>query len=389
MEKCRKSKPMHEKRLLIIVNEDKFFLSHRKEVGIAAKERGWNVAVVGKNTGEKDTIQDLGIEFIEMPVNPTGKKLHQEIRTLRFLHKLYGREKDAVIHHVGLKNMVWGGVAARLRKMDGVVNAVSGLGIIFSDFNPSKIRKMLIPVLKWGMNRGNIAVIFQNEEDRALFKQFHISDRSDIYYTKGSGVDLLQYTGVARSEDNKPLRVVFAGRMVKDKGVLDFIKAAEILRPKYEGKVEFILCGPLSTNPYAVRQEELERLCDGKYISWLGFRKDMPDIFSKSDIMCFPSYYREGVPKAVIDASAAGLPVITCESVGCKDTVEEGVNGFKVSPRSPEQLAEKLTILIEDEQLRHRMGSESRKIAERDYDVRNVVDVHLKIYEKALNQKKK
>lgn len=379
---------MHERRLLIVVNEDKFFLSHRKEIGIKAREEGWNVAVVGKNTGERSTIEDLGIEFIEMPVNPTGKKLHQEFRTLKFLHKLYKKEPKAVVHHVGLKNMVWGGLAARLRKMDGVVNAVSGLGIIFSDFNPSKIRKILIPVLRWGMKRPNVAVIFQNEEDRALFRQYKISDSCQLYYTKGSGVDLKQYQGDAHSEEGKPLRVVFAGRMVKDKGVLDFIEAAEILRPKYEDKVEFVLCGPLSTNPYAVSEAELKRLCDGKYIKWLGFRKDMPEIFGKSDIMCFPSYYREGVPKAVLDASAAGLPVITCDSVGCRDTVEEGVNGFKVSPRNPEALAEKLKILIEDENLRRKMGAESRKIAEKEYDVNKVVDLHLQIYEKALKNRK-
>lgn len=376
-----------KKRLLIVVNEDKFFLSHRKEIGIAARKEGWDVAVVGKNTGNKDKIERLGIEFIEMPVNPTGKKLHQEYRTFRFLRDLYRRENNAVVHQVGLKNMVWGSMAARISHVDGLVNAVSGLGIMFSDFNPSRIRKLLIPLLKWGMKPDNISIIFQNHEDESLFEALGISSSAKIHFIKGSGVDLSQFKGDARS-DGKPLRVIFAGRMVKDKGVLDVIEAAEILRPKYEGKVEFLLCGAMSTNPYAVKQEALDRLCDGKYIKFLGFRDDMPALFESSDIMCFPSYYREGVPKAVLDASAAGLPIITCDSIGCRDTVVDGVNGFLVKPKSPEEVAQKLDILLSDEKLRRKMGRESRKMAEKEYDVDKVVKTHLHIYDDALKNKK-
>lgn len=379
---------MKKGRLLIVVNEDRFFLSHRKEVGMAALRNGWDVSVVGKNTGKRYLVEELGINFIEMPVNPTGKKLHQEFRTFRFLYDLYGKEKDAIIHQVGLKNMVWGGLAARMRGMDGVVNAVSGLGIMFSDFNPTRLKKVLIPILRWGMDADNISVIFQNHEDESLFQALGISEKARTHFIKGSGVDLTQFKGDAHS-NGKPLRVIFAGRMVKDKGVVDLIKAAEILRPKYEGKAEFVLCGFLSTNPYAVSKEELDRLCDGEYIKYIGFREDMPEQFSKSDIMCFPSYYREGVPKAVLDASAAGLPVITCDSIGCRDTVKDGFNGYLVSPKSPEEVAEKLDILLSDEHLRKTMGARSRQIAERDYDVRKVVDTHLKIYDAALKNRKK
>lgn len=375
------------KRLLIIVNEDKFFLSHRKEIGIHAKERGWDVAVVGKNTGKKHIIESLGLEFIEMPVNPPGKKIHQELKTFRFLHDLYGKEKEAIVHHIGLKNMVWGGVAARMRHVDGVINAVSGLGIMFSDFNPSRLKKLLIPVLKWGMNTENVTVIFQNHEDESLFEALGICTNAKHNFIKGSGVDLSLFKGDAHSEGT--LRVIFAGRMVKDKGVLDFIRAAEILRPKYEGKAEFVLCGSLTNNPFAVKKEELDRLCDGRYIKYLGYREDMPEQFEKSDIMCFPSYYREGVPKAVLDASAAGLPIITCDSIGCRDTVKEGVNGFLVSPKSPEEVAEKLDMLLSDANLRKKMGKESRKMAEKEYDVAKVVSKHMIIYETALKSRKK
>lgn len=377
---------MRKKRLLIVVNEDKFFLSHRKEIGLHALKDGWDVAVVAKNTGKRTEIEDLGLEFIEMPVNPTGKKLHQEYRTFSFLRKLYAKERDAIIHHVGLKNMVWGNVAARMRGMNGVVNAVSGLGIMFSDYNPSHLKKVLIPILRWGMNNRNVAVIFQNHEDESLFEALGISENLKTHFIKGSGVDLSLYPGDARS-DGKLLRVTFAGRMVKDKGVLDVIRAAEILRPKYQGKVEFLLCGGLSKNTFAVKKEELDRLCDGEYIRYMGYCDNMPETLNTSDVFCFPSYYREGVPKAILDASAAGLPIVTCDSIGCRDTVEDGVNGYLVAPKSPEELAEKLDLLLSDKELRRKMGRESRKIAEKDYDVSRVVDKHLKIYKDLLKHR--
>ena len=378
---------MQDKRLLIVVNEDKFFLSHRKEIAVRAAERGWNVAIVGKNTGLRKQVEDLGLEFIEMPMNSTGKNIRQELKTLKFLYKLYGLERNPVVHHVGLKNIVWGGMAAKLRHIDGVVNAVSGLGIIFSDFNPSRLKKILIPILKWNMASENVAVIFQNHEDMSLFEALGITRKAKIHFIKGSGVDLARYSGDAESEEGR-VRIIFAGRMVEDKGVRDVIKAAEILRPRFEKKVEFVLCGGLSSNPYAVKEEDLRQLCDGSYIKWLGFRNDMPEQFSKSDIMCFPSYYREGLPKAVIDASAAGLPIVTCDSIGCRDTVRDGVNGFLVPPKSPEILAEKLEILITDKKLRKKMGKASRKIAETDYDVNNVVKKHMDIYNSLLSARK-
>lgn len=376
-----------DKRLLIIVNEDRFFLSHRKDIGINALKSGWHVSVVCKDTGKRRDIEQLGLNFIELPVNPTGKGIANELRTLRFLYKLYGKERSAIVHQVGIKSIVWGGIASRLRKTDGVINAVSGLGIMFSDYNPSNLKKVLIPLIRWGMHHRNVSVIFQNHDDERLFNDLGISSNTRNYFIKGSGVDLSKYPGDAHSDDNK-IRIIFAGRMVKDKGVGDLIKAAEILRSKYEDKVEFILCGSLSNNPFGLREEELKKLCDGKYIKWLGFVENMHEWFNRSDIMCFPSYYREGVPKAILDASGAGLPVITCDSIGCRDTVIDGLNGFKIPPQAPEKIAEKIEILVEDETLRRKMGRESRKIAERDYNVNKVIDAHLKIYEDALKNKK-
>jgi glycosyltransferase involved in cell wall biosynthesis len=180
--------------------------------------------------------------------------------------------------------------------------------------------------------------------------------------------------------ESETLKVVFTARMVKEKGVIELIEAAERLRKSYEGCVEFWLCGRLAVNADAVSKEELESLCDGRYIKWLDFQKDIKKILEQCHIMAFPSYYREGVPKSLIDACAVGKPIVTTCSIGCKDVVEDGVNGFLVPVRDSEALAEKLRILIEDKSLRVRMGKAARMKAEQEFALEKVINKHLEIY---------
>lgn len=172
--------------------------------------------------------------------------------------------------------------------------------------------------------------------------------------------------------------------MVKKKGVIELIEAAERLRKEYEGRVEFWLCGRLAANADAISREELEARCDGKYIKWLDFQKDIKSILEQCHIMAFPSYYREGVPKSLIDACAIGRPIVTTNSIGCKDVVDDGVSGFLVPVKDSEALARKLRLLIDDKELRLRMGLAARKKAEREFSLQNVVNRHLEIYVKNL-----
>ena len=147
-----------------------------------------------------------------------------------------------------------------------------------------------------------------------------------------------------------------------------------------EGKAEFLLCGDLSANPKAISKEELESLCDGHYIQWLGYRSDVRELLAKSHIMAFPSYYREGVPKSLIEACAIGRPIVTTLSYGCKDTVVDGENGFLIPTHDSEALAERLRMLINDADLRQRMGIKGREKAEREFSLTDVVERHIAIY---------
>ena len=164
--------------LFIVVNVDWFFLSHRKDIALNAQKAGYNVTIVTKDTGKKKEIEALGLKVIDLPMNRSGQNLIEELRTCWFLYNLYRRENPDIVHHVGLKTILWGTLAAKLANVHGVVNAVSGLGVFFSEENRSIISRVLPKVLRFSHHRNNIAVIFQNDEDKSLFLKHRILKES-------------------------------------------------------------------------------------------------------------------------------------------------------------------------------------------------------------------
>ena len=369
-----------KKKLLFVVNEDRFFLSHRKEIALAAQQKGWEVTIVCKDTGQRQDVEELGLPMMELPIHPTGMNLREELRTFFFLCRLYSKNRDAVVHHVGLKLILWGGLAAKIMGVKGVVNAVSGLGVMFSGEKYGIQTRGIMSVMRFASHRKHVKQIFQNQEDRALFLNNGIASEEQCVFIKGSGIDLNEFHYCPQPAD-EVIKVIFTARMVKEKGVIVLIEAAERLRQRYEGRVEFWLCGGLSGNPKAMTEAELTQRCDGHYIQWLGFRKDVRELLMQSHIVAFPSYYREGVPKSLIEACAIGRPIVTTNSVGCKDTVDDGINGFLIPIKDSESLANRLALLIEDRNLRERMGKCAREKAEREFSLEKVVEAHLNVYE--------
>lgn len=367
------------KTLLMIVNEDRFFLSHRKDIALSAQKEGWDVKIVCKNTGQRKDVEALGLEMIEMPINPTGSNLMEEIRTFWFLLRLYRQYKPSIVHHVGTKSILWGGLAAKIANVKAVVNAISGLGVLFSDDNYSLNTRMVIRAMRFSCHRENVAQIFQNHEDMQLFQELHIASKEQCEFIKGSGVNLTEFA-YTREPSSPPVKVILSARMVCEKGIVTLVNAAERLREEMEGKVVFMLCGGLSKNPKGIKEYELNEWCDGKYIQWLGYRHDMKQLLMESHIAVLPSYYREGVPKSLIEANAIGRPIITTNSYGCKDTVDDGENGFLIPPKDEIALAEKLRLLINNKQLREQMGAKSRQKAEREFSIDTVIARHMEIY---------
>lgn len=370
-------------KLFIVVNVDTFFLSHRKEIALHAAGSGYDVTIVANDTGSGDYIKSLGLKFINLPINKSGMNLNDEFKTFIFLYRLFGKEKPDIVHLVGMKLILWGGLAARLNKIKGIVSAISGLGVLFSPEYSRGVKKLIsssvLNIMRYIHRDEDTFCIFHNKEDLELFVQNRIISRDRCVRTMGSGVDLSVY---AFSEEpmSENIKVLFTARMVEDKGVLVLIEAANILRQEYKDKVQFLLCGGLETNPLSISKEILESLCDGDYIQWLGRRKDVHELLVQSSVFAFPSYYKEGLPKSCIEAAAIGRPIITCDSVGCRDTVIEGLTGFIVPIKDPVALANRLRCLFDNRALRREMGYRAREFAERNFSIYDVIATHMTIY---------
>lgn len=367
------------KKLFIVVNVDWFFLSHRKDVALAAKKAGWDVTIVTSDTGKLKDVDALGLKTINLPMSRSGMNILEELKTLNWLRKLYKREKPDVVHHVGMKTILWGTLAAKFSRVHGVVNAISGLGGFFAEENKGLLARVMPMVLRFSHARKNLLCIFQNDDDWDLYVKHGIIKHEQGRFIKGSGVDLNLFCYTPEPEEGK-IKVMLTARMIVEKGVFLLTEAAERLRSKYEDKVQFLLVGGLDDHPGAITKEQLDAVCDGEYIQWLGYRTDVRDLLKQCHVMAFPSYYMEGLPKSLIEADAIGRPIITSNSVGCKETLVDEYNGFLIQPKDVDALTEKLDLLISDKELRIKMGKNARKYAEDYFSIEVVKERHLAIY---------
>ncbi len=368
-----------------MVNQDWFFLSHRLPIAVAAKDSGYDVTIVSEDTGVSDQIREAGLKTINLPINKAGTNIKDEIKLFRFLYKLFKREKPDIVHLVGLKTILWGSLACRLAGVRAMVSAVCGLGVLFDEEHAhSFMTRSILKVMRVTHKKRRLAVIFQNNDDKAIFLNAKIMKEEQCAFTNGSGINLQNYDYTPEPTDG-PIKVIFTARMVEDKGTLILIDAAKKLEANYRGRVQFILCGGLDTNPNGITREKLESKCDGEYIIWMGHRKDVLDLLRQSHIMAFPSWYREGLPKSVIEAAAVGRPVVTTDSVGCRDAIIDGKTGFMIPIKNSDALADALKKLIDDSALRQEMGKNGREFAVSKFDINEVVKVHLGIYNSILS----
>jgi len=245
------------------------------------------------------------------------------------------------------------------------------------------LKIVIIHFIKFIHCRKNVVVIFQNDEDKKIFVDNKIISKDQAYKIMGSGVDLSVYQYTSEPDDDI-VRILFTARMLRDKGVMELVDAANLLKAKYHNKICFLLCGDVDNNPRSLTRTDLENITDGEYIKWLGYRNDILELLMGSHIFAFPSYYREGLPKSLIEACAIGRPIITTNSIGCKDCVIDNYNGFLIPTKNSRVLADKLAVLIDNRPLRVSMGKNSRVLAERYFSVATVIEKHIEIYDKLL-----
>jgi len=369
------------KKLLFVVNVDWFFVSHRLPLALEALKRNYDVYLATKDTGCKKSLIEQGIKVINIDFERSGKNPVKELSLISKLTKIYKDVKPDVIHHITLKPSIYGTIAARKAKSKAkIINAVSGLGYTFTDNRKSLSKVFLKGLLRWAFSDQKSNFIFQNPDDQGFYNQLGFLSGKNFVIIKGSGVDEKEFTFSAPVKKEK-LVVVLLARMLKDKGVLEYIEAAQALKKEFTGKAEFWLVGGIDEhNPAHITEQELKEKCDTGYIEWLGHRNDVKYIYEQSDIVCLPSY-REGLPKSLIEAMAIGRPVITTDAIGCRECVDEDINGFKVPVKDHEQLGLRMKQLLLDEDLRSKMGKASREKMVNEFSLKEVVAQTFKLYE--------
>lgn len=371
-------------KILFVTNVDWFFISHRLVIAEEAQRRGFEVIVAAEDTGRSQEIRDKGINFINLSISRSGTNPFKEFKTLINFYSIYTSIEPDVVHHITLKPVIYGSIIAKLLRIRGVVNAISGLGYNFTKGRQSIVQKAILYIMRLGFSRKNLVVIFQNENDHEELTDLGIINSSnEIVRIKGSGVDLEKYYESPFPAFNR-IKILLPSRMLWDKGVKELREASNILKEKYSNKIEFILSGLADEdNKAGVPTSYLKGWDDGKYVKWIGYQKNMFKIYQNSHIVVLPSY-REGMPKALLEACAVGRAIVTTNAIGCKETVDEGVNGFKVPVASSTDLANALEELINNHDLVKQMGHNSRAKAEKEFDVKNVVEKHIEIYNSLL-----
>lgn len=365
--------------ILFVVNDAAFFLSHRLVLAEAARDTGYKVEVAtgpGPATGK---IAELGFAVHELPLSRSGLNPLAELASFGVLYKLFRKVRPDLVHLVTIKPVLYGGVAARLARVPAVVAAISGLGTIFlARGGGATLRRAAVKMAyRFALGHRNLRVVFQNPSDRETFQRFGINaDKTEII--RGSGADLSQFPSVA--EPPPPIVVTMASRLLRDKGVREYVAAAEIVRTRLLD-VEFQLAGDIDPgNPTSLSQEDCDAIAQTGHVRLLGHRTDVAELFFASHIVVLPSY-REGLPKVLIEAAAAGRAVVTTDVPGCRDAIEPGKTGLLVPVGQADELAEAIETLATDKALRQAFGRAGRTLAERQFDVRQVIVQHLAIYD--------
>lgn len=371
---------MSARKLLFLVSEDWYFCSHRLPLAIAARDAGYHVTVATRVTNHGDTIKAQGLSLV--PLSWSRRTTHPllELRILRELIALYRRHRPDVVHHVAIKAALYGSIAARRSGVPRVVNAVSGLGYVFTsnDFKARILRPIVGAAMHLLLDNDRSRLIVQNQDDHNRFVRQKIVDHRRVVVIRGVGTDLGHFS--VQPERDGEVLVVLPARMVKDKGVLEFVAAAEQLK-RAGLNARFALVGaPDEENPSCIPESSLLAWQSKGLVEYWGWRDDMARVFQQSHIVCLPSY-REGLPKALIEAAACGRAIVTTNVPGCREVVRDGDNGLLVPPRDSAALAQALKRLIEDQALRKTMGKQSRLRAESEFSAARANAQTLALYD--------
>jgi len=376
-----------KKKILFVVNVDWFFISHRLPLAIKAIENGYEVHLACNYSKSKEFLENIGIACHEIQFTRSNYDIMNALMICKQIYALLKLVKPDITHFITIKPILLGGIVAKLLKVPSVVFAISGLGYIFiSKGKIASIRKRLIGLIyAYVFKRKNICVIFQNNDDQNELSKLTGFTEMHSVIIPGSGVDTEKFS-MSQLPKSPPV-IMMASRLLKDKGVYEYISAAEIISHKKQN-IKFVLVGaPDPENPSSISIEELNEWIDKGYIEYWGQQEDMPSVISKSTIVVLPSY-REGLPKVLLEASSCGRPIITTNVPGCRDAIIDMRTGFLVEKCNAQDLADKILTLSGNIDQSIKMGQSGRKLVEEKFSEKLIVSHHMKIYEKLLLEQK-
>jgi glycosyltransferase involved in cell wall biosynthesis len=284
------------------------------------------------------------------------------------------------VHNIALKPVVLGSLAAQLAGIRNIVNAPVGMGYVFtSRENKARVLRPIVKALiRYVLGNKTRRVIIENRDDLENLVSGGFASHDSIALIKGAGVDVKTFAH--RPEPTEPVKVIMVSRLLRDKGVQEFIDAAKIVRSK-NGSVQFLLVGDIDDgNPTSMNSEAIASLAKSADVTWLGARTDIPELLAQSHIACLPSY-REGLPKSLIEAASVGRPIVTTDVPGCREVVTHMVNGLLVKPRDAQALSAAIEKLVNNPRLRKSMGEENRRKAEAEYANEIIINQTHRVYD--------
>jgi len=366
------------------VTEDWYFWTHRLPLAQAARQEGFRVIVAARVAGHGERIEAEGFKLHPLAWRRRGDGLMGAGRALIEIFRLYRKERPRLVHHVALKAVVFGSIAAFAARVPRQINAIAGLGFVFTHLSLKTlaIRVAILQVLRIFVKRAGSHVIVQNPSDAEYLIGHGVVRRNQVSIIRGSGVDVARF--LPYPEPSGRIVVATVSRMLRHKGIEILVNAAHLLRGRGLD-LRFLLIGPIDADsPAPLLESELDGWTKTGVVEWLGALDDIPDVWASAHIAAFPSFYREGVPLAMLEAAACGRPIVSTDIPGCREVVEQGVNGFLVRENDVVALADAIEVLVRDRELRLRMGQAGRVRVQRYFAKEIIVDQTLALYRDAI-----
>lgn len=374
---------MTRPRVLFLVNDPAFFVSHRLALAVAARAEGYDVHVATGAGAAIAAIESAGFVHTALPLSRSGASPVTELRAILAIRRLFQRTRPDLVHLVTIKPVLYGGIVARVAGVPRVVAAISGFGFVFlsTGWRASTRRWLVVRAYRIALRHRRVTMIFQNPQDRAeMLRHVGLPDTNTVLIP-GSGVDIQAFATPARHRD-APV-VVMASRLLIDKGVREYVAAATLLRERGY-TAQFILAGaPDPDNPTSISHAELDEWRRSGAVELIGVCTDVPKLFARTDIVVLPSY-REGLPKVLAEAAAAGCAVVTTDVPGCRDAIVPDESGLLVPVGNAERLADAIAVLLADPELRAQMGAAGRELARERFSLDAIVAQHVRVYAELL-----